>query len=81
MTEEITGIDLVQTQIKVAEGHSLPHLGLKQEDVHINGSAIQCRLTTEDPARNFQPDTGRIEVPLNEPFSVTVLSLEKLCLF
>jgi len=62
VTEEITGIDLVQTQIKVAEGHSLPDLGLKQEDVHINGSAIQCRLTTEDPARNFQPDTGRIEV-------------------
>jgi len=62
VTEEITGIDLVQTQIKVAEGHSLKDLGLNQEDVKINGSSIQCRLTTEDPARNFQPDTGRIEV-------------------
>lgn len=62
VTEEITGIDLVQSQIKVAEGHSLPDLGLKQENIHIYGSAIQCRMTTEDPAKNFQPDNGRIEV-------------------
>lgn len=62
VTEEVTGIDLVQTQIRVAEGHSLPELKLTQNDIHVNGCAIQCRMTTEDPARNFQPDTGRIEV-------------------
>ncbi|XP_072165898.1 pyruvate carboxylase, mitochondrial-like [Diadema setosum] len=62
VTEEITGVDLVQSQIKIAEGYSLPELGLSQDDVHIQGSAMQCRITTEDPAKNFQPDTGRIEV-------------------
>ncbi len=55
-------VDLVQTQIRVAEGRSLPSLGLTQEKVHARGFAIQCRMTTEDPAKNFQPDTGRIEV-------------------
>lgn len=62
MTEEITGIDLVQHQIKIAEGLTLPELGLDQGRVNVLGSAIQCRVTTEDPAKNFQPDTGRIEV-------------------
>ncbi|KAK9512586.1 hypothetical protein O3M35_000978 [Rhynocoris fuscipes] len=62
VTEEITGIDLVQSQIKVAEGITLPELGLKQEAVQPQGFAIQCRVTTEDPAKSFQPDTGRIEV-------------------
>ncbi|KAG8297973.1 hypothetical protein J6590_025190 [Homalodisca vitripennis] len=62
VTEEITGVDLVQTQIRVAEGMTLPELGLTQEKIHQQGYAIQCRVTTEDPAKNFQPDTGRIEV-------------------
>jgi len=62
VTEEVTGVDLVQTQIKVAEGQLLPDLGLVQENIATHGSAIQCRVTTEDPALNFQPDTGRIEV-------------------
>jgi pyruvate carboxylase len=62
VTEEITGVDLVQSQIRVAEGHNLNDLNLKQENVKIYGSAIQCRMTTEDPAKNFQPDNGRIEV-------------------
>uniref|UniRef100_A0A8C5SI83 Pyruvate carboxylase n=1 Tax=Laticauda laticaudata TaxID=8630 RepID=A0A8C5SI83_LATLA len=62
VTEEITDVDLVHAQIHIAEGKSLPELGLKQENVRINGCAIQCRVTTEDPARGFQPDTGRIEV-------------------
>ncbi|XP_043538681.1 pyruvate carboxylase, mitochondrial-like isoform X2 [Chiloscyllium plagiosum] len=62
VTEEITDVDLVHAQIHVTEGKSLPDLGLKQETIRINGSAIQCRVTTEDPARGFQPDTGRIEV-------------------
>jgi pyruvate carboxylase len=67
VTEEVTGIDLVQTQIKVAEGHSLSELGLKQENIHATGAAIQCRVTTEDPAKNFQPDTGRVRSTLFSP--------------
>lgn len=55
-------MDLVHAQLHVCEGRSLPELGLKQENIRVNGCAIQCRVTTEDPARGFQPDTGRIEV-------------------
>uniref|UniRef100_A0AAV2L8S9 Uncharacterized protein n=1 Tax=Knipowitschia caucasica TaxID=637954 RepID=A0AAV2L8S9_KNICA len=55
-------VDLVHAQLRVCEGRSLPELGLKQEKIRVNGCAIQCRVTTEDPARGFQPDTGRIEV-------------------
>ncbi|XP_058790854.1 pyruvate carboxylase, mitochondrial [Phymastichus coffea] len=62
VTEEITGIDLVQSQIRVAEGMTLPELGMTQENITPQGFAIQCRVTTEDPAKNFQPDSGRIEV-------------------
>ncbi|KAF7990703.1 hypothetical protein HCN44_000508 [Aphidius gifuensis] len=62
VTEEITGIDLVQSQIRIAEGMTLPELGMTQDKIHTRGYAIQCRVTTEDPAKNFQPDTGRIEV-------------------
>jgi len=62
VTEEVTGVDLVQTQIKIAEGQLLKDLGLSQEEIGTHGSAIQCRVTTEDPAKGFQPDTGRIEV-------------------
>ncbi|CAH1985209.1 unnamed protein product [Acanthoscelides obtectus] len=62
VTEEITGIDLVQSQIRVAEGMTLPELGIVQDKIKPLGFAIQCRVTTEDPAKNFQPDTGRIEV-------------------
>nr|CAH7745436.1 unnamed protein product [Callosobruchus chinensis] len=62
VTEEITGIDLVQSQIRVAEGMTLPELGIEQDKIKPLGFAIQCRVTTEDPAKNFQPDTGRIEV-------------------
>lgn len=58
----IYSVDLVHAQIHVSEGRSLPDLGLRQENIRINGCAIQCRVTTEDPARSFQPDTGRIEV-------------------
>ncbi|XP_059614925.1 pyruvate carboxylase, mitochondrial isoform X2 [Phlebotomus argentipes] len=62
VTEEITGIDLVQSQIRVAEGMTLPELGYTQENIHPQGYAIQCRVTTEDPANDFQPSTGRLEV-------------------
>lgn len=62
VTEEITGIDLVQSQIRIAEGITLPELNMTQDKIRTQGFAIQCRVTTEDPAKNFQPDTGRIEV-------------------
>lgn len=57
-------VDLVHAQLHVCEGRSLPDLNLKQDKIRVNGCAIQCRVTTEDPARGFQPDTGRIEVGL-----------------
>lgn len=62
VTEEITGIDLVQSQIRVAEGMLLPELGYTQDKIRVDGYAIQCRVTTEDPANDFQPNTGRLEV-------------------
>ncbi|HHH28646.1 MAG TPA: ATP-grasp domain-containing protein, partial [Polyangiaceae bacterium] len=62
VTEEVTGIDLVQAQIRIAGGATFADLGLSQEDVTTRGVAIQCRVTTEDPTKGFQPDTGRIEV-------------------
>jgi len=63
ITEEITGIDIVRSQILIAMGHLLsdPQIFIsKQEDVHKNGFAIQCRVTTEDPLNNFRPDFGTI---------------------
>ncbi len=65
VSEEITGIDLVQSQILVAEGYELasPEIDIpSQESIPCNGYAIQTRITTEDPANNFLPDTGKIEV-------------------
>lgn len=60
ITEEITGIDLVQSQLRIAAGESLADLGIDQQSIRILGSAIQCRVTTEDPSEDFRPDTGRI---------------------
>src|SRR3954449_4408925 len=60
VTEEITDVDLVQSQMRIASGESLADLGLSQEIVRINGAALQCRITTEDPANGFRPDTGTI---------------------
>ncbi|CAF3731204.1 unnamed protein product [Rotaria socialis] len=61
-SEEITGIDIVQSQIKIAEGSRLADLGLEQDKIKIMGATVQCRMTTEDPANNFTPDVGRIDV-------------------
>lgn len=58
VTEEITGLDLVKEQIRVAEGHPLP---FGQEDLEIRGHAIELRVCAEDPANNFLPDTGALE--------------------
>ena len=63
VTEQITGIDIVQTQIKIAEGYELhgPEIDLpEQKDLQTMGHAIQCRITTEDPSNNFMPDTGKL---------------------
>ncbi|KAI7900914.1 pyruvate carboxylase [Cokeromyces recurvatus] len=62
ITEEITGIDIVAAQIQIAAGALLPQLGLTQQRIRQRGFAIQCRVTTEDPEKGFQPDTGKIEV-------------------
>ncbi|MFN3294648.1 MAG: pyruvate carboxylase, partial [Gemmobacter sp.] len=62
VTEEVTGIDIVRAQILIAEGATLAQAtgAATQADVHLNGHAIQCRVTTEDPQNNFIPDYGRI---------------------
>jgi pyruvate carboxylase len=63
VTEMITGIDLCQASILVAAGEKLNHscIGIKdQSSISIRGTAIQCRITTEDPRKNFAPDTGQI---------------------
>ena len=60
VTEETTDVDLVNAQLRIAGGETLEDLGLSQEVIEQRGVALQCRVTTEDPAQNFQPDTGRI---------------------
>lgn len=63
VTEQITSIDIVQAQIKIAEGYDLHSEEIaipEQKDIHIYGHAIQCRITTEDPSNNFMPDTGKL---------------------
>jgi pyruvate carboxylase len=60
VTEEVTDVDLVQSQLRIASGESLADLGLTQDRIRLHGAALQCRITTEDPANGFRPDTGRI---------------------
>lgn len=63
VTEMVTGVDLVRSQILIAQGHHLHEAPLslpKQESVPLNGAALQCRVTTEDPANNFAPDYGKL---------------------
>ena len=60
VTEEITDVDLVHTQMRIAAGETLEGLGLSQETITPRGFALQCRITTEDPAADFRPDTGKI---------------------
>ncbi|MFD1483094.1 pyruvate carboxylase [Paracoccus nototheniae] len=62
VTEEVTGIDIVQSQIKIAEGATLAEATghAAQADITLSGHALQCRVTTEDPQNNFIPDYGRI---------------------
>jgi acetyl-CoA carboxylase biotin carboxylase subunit len=58
VTEMITGVDIVQTQIRVAAGQPLP---MKQQDIKVNGHAIEVRINAEDPDKNFMPQAGLIE--------------------
>ncbi|MEO8095076.1 MAG: pyruvate carboxylase, partial [Pseudolysinimonas sp.] len=60
VTEEVTDVDLVQSQMRIAAGETLAELGLHQDGLHLRGVALQCRITTEDPASGFRPDTGKI---------------------
>jgi pyruvate carboxylase len=60
VTEEVTDVDLVQSQMRIAAGETLEDLGLSQDKIYLRGAALQCRITTEDPANGFRPDTGMI---------------------
>jgi len=60
VTEEVTDVDLVQAQMRIASGETLDDLGLSQDRIVLRGAALQCRITTEDPANGFRPDTGKI---------------------
>nr|WP_231851722.1 pyruvate carboxylase [Modestobacter marinus] len=60
VTEEVTDVDLVQSQLRIAAGETLADLGLSQDAIVLRGAALQTRITTEDPANGFRPDTGRI---------------------
>ena len=60
VTEEVTDVDLVRAQMRIASGETLADLGLHQDGIVLRGAALQCRITTEDPANGFRPDTGVI---------------------
>ncbi len=60
VTEETTDVDLVHAQLRIAGGETLSDMDLYQEKIQQRGAALQCRVTTEDPASGFRPDTGRI---------------------
>ncbi|RKR74326.1 pyruvate carboxylase [Frondihabitans australicus] len=60
VTEEVTDVDLVLSQMRIAAGATLAELGLTQPEIRLRGAALQCRITTEDPNAGFRPDTGRI---------------------
>src|SRR5450756_1791741 len=59
VTEEVTDVDLVSSQMRIAAEETLADLGISQDTVRVNGAALQCRITTEDPSNGFRPDTGR----------------------
>ena len=63
MTKEVTGIDIVKAQLLIAQGGVIGEASSgvpPQSEIHLNGHALQCRITTEDPEANFIPDYGRI---------------------
>ncbi|MGO4604390.1 pyruvate carboxylase [Terrabacter sp. 2YAF2] len=62
VTEEVTDLDLVVMQMQIASGDTFASMGLRQDDIRTKGFALQCRITTEDPANGFRPDAGTITV-------------------
>ncbi|MPY78709.1 MAG: pyruvate carboxylase [Actinophytocola sp.] len=60
VTEEVTDVDLVQSQLRIGSGETLDDLGLSQDAIYVRGAALQCRITTEDPSNEFRPDVGMI---------------------
>ena len=62
VTEEVTDLDLVAAQLQIAAGETFEDLDLAQDDISLRGFALQCRITTEDPANGFRPDAGQITV-------------------
>ena len=62
VTEEVTDVDLVVAQMRIASGETFDDLELEQSDIRLRGFAMQCRITTEDPANGFRPDAGQITV-------------------
>jgi pyruvate carboxylase len=62
VTEEVTDVDLVVAQLRIAAGETLSDLDLDQDSIYLRGFALQCRITTEDPANGFRPDAGQITV-------------------
>ena len=60
VTEETTDVDIVHAQLRIAGGETLSELDLLQQNIRQRGVALQCRVTTEDPAQGFRPDTGRV---------------------
>lgn len=60
VTEEVTQVDIVKAQMRIAAGASLEAQDIRQEEIRTRGAALQCRITTEDPANGFRPDTGTI---------------------
>ena len=62
VTEEVTNVDLVGSQIRIAADETLASMHLSQQSIQVRGTALQCRITTEDPANGFRPDTGTISV-------------------
>ncbi|MCU1536458.1 MAG: pyruvate carboxylase, partial [Humibacillus sp.] len=62
VTEEVTDLDLVVLQLQIASGETFASMGLRQDDIGTKGFAMQCRITTEDPANGFRPDAGTITV-------------------
>ncbi|WP_026918645.1 pyruvate carboxylase [Gordonia shandongensis] len=60
VTEEVVDVDLVSAQLEIAGGATLADLGLRQESISVRGAALQCRITAEDPADDFRPQTGRL---------------------
>ncbi|MFV0461750.1 MAG: pyruvate carboxylase [Nostocoides sp.] len=62
VTEEVSDVDLVVSQMRIAAGETFTDMQLSQDDIAVHGTALQCRITTEDPANGFRPDAGRITV-------------------